>query len=90
MKDSLKPENISFVEFETNRDAYESLVPSKLHALEDLRLHQIPELLEQRKTQGEAFLERNELSNLMEWKLYVVSSIVVAFQVQFVASDVFH
>lgn len=71
MKDSQKPETVVFAEFEANRDAYESFIPSELRGLDDIRLNQIPELLEQRKTEGEAFLEKAELSNLMDWKLYV-------------------
>lgn len=73
MKASLKPETISFTEFETNRDAYESFVSAKLNDLEDIRLHQIPELLKKRKENGEAFLEKTEVSELMEWKLCVIS-----------------
>ena len=71
MKDSQKPETILFAEFEANRDAYESFIPPELRELDDFRLHGIPKLLEERKKEGEAFLEKTELANLMDWKLYV-------------------
>lgn len=71
MKDSQKPNTILFAEFEANRDAYESLIPSELRELDDIRLREIPKRLEQRKAEGEAFLEKTELSELMDWKLYV-------------------
>jgi hypothetical protein len=75
MKPSLKPEVITYAEFEANRDAYESSVPAKLHALEDIRLRHIPELLEQRNKHGDVYLERTDVSALVEWKLCVIPMI---------------
>lgn len=69
MEDSEKPDTILFAEFKTNCDAYELFISSELRELDDSRLHDIPKLLEQRKTEGEAFLEKKELSELMDWKL---------------------
>lgn len=83
MKDPQKPEKILFAEFEANRDAYESLIPSELGILEDIRLHEIPKRLEQRKTDGEAFLEKTELSDLMDWKLYVNCSSLIFFSLDY-------
>lgn len=80
MKPSLKPETISYVEFEANRDAYESSIPAKLHALEDIRLHQIPDLLEQRKKDGDVYLEKTDISILVEWKLCVSPSCYLLFR----------
>lgn len=76
MKDSQKPETILFAEFEAYRDVYESFIPSELRELDDIRLDKIPRLLQQRKTEGDAFLERTELSHLMDWKLYVDCNIL--------------
>jgi hypothetical protein len=74
MNPSLKPETISYADFEQKRNMYESTIPGKLHALENIRLHQIPEVLQQRREDGEAYLEKTDVSVLVEWKLCVKSS----------------
>ncbi len=69
MKSSLRPENISLEDFRTFLGQYESLVPATLQELERLRLDEIPGALTQRKERGPAFLTKDELTALVEWKL---------------------
>ena len=71
MKASDSPANITLPALQTHVEFYESLVPSTIAGLEELRLHSIPETLAQRKKDGDAFLEKTEVISLVEWKLYV-------------------
>ena len=41
----------------------------QLSDLEELRLSTIPQTLAQRKGDGNAFLEKSEVTSLVEWKL---------------------
>lgn len=77
MKSSLKPSAIQFDAFKANLDTYQSLIPNTLDELEDFRFHEIPELLGSRQADGEAFLEKAEVSKLIEWKLCVEKISVV-------------
>ena len=54
---------------------YDSHVPDKIQGLEELRLSTIPETLAQRKEVGESFLEKTEVTSLVEWKLCVLPPI---------------
>lgn len=49
---------------------YPASVSQNLHALDSLRYDQIPELLSQRRNDGDAYLEKKDLTELVEWKLY--------------------
>jgi len=71
MKPSLRAESINHIDFRFQLRFYEDLVPKSLKDLEELRLRGIPEVLAQRRKDGNAFLERNEVTALVEWKLYV-------------------
>lgn len=48
---------------------YEKYLPPKVKGLEKLRLEEVPGVLEQRREDGKAFLEKTEVTNLVEWKL---------------------
>ena len=50
---------------------YSSKIPDKLQTLEELRFKAIPETLAQRKKDGDSFLEKTDVTSLVEWKLYV-------------------
>ena len=50
---------------------YDSQVPDKIQGLDELRFRTIPETLVQRKKDGKTFLEKTELTSLVEWKLCV-------------------
>ena len=72
MKSSLNADNISYDDIQNIVHRYESHVPPKISALEKLRVEEVPEILELRKREGEAFLEKTEVTALVEWKLYVI------------------
>ncbi|CAF9934524.1 hypothetical protein IMSHALPRED_009738 [Imshaugia aleurites] len=61
--------HISLDTLHTHLLNYDSQVPDKIQGLEELRLSTIPETLVQRKQDGEPFLEKTELTSLVEWKL---------------------
>ena len=51
--------------------SYESHVPPNLQDLESFRLKEIPVTLMRRSLDGGAFLEKEEVTKLVEWKLWV-------------------
>lgn len=69
MKPSFTPSQISYSDFTESVEDYPQHVPEKIQPLEPLRYLEIPEAVAQRKTAGEAFLEKTELQSLVEWKL---------------------
>lgn len=69
MEASLQPDKIKLEDFSSYLKTYNSVVPSKIQGLQELRLRQIPEVLEQRRKDEDAFLEKTELTSLVEWKL---------------------
>lgn len=69
MKATDSPSRISLDTLHAHLLSYESHVPDKTRGLEELRLSTIPETLVQRKKDGEAFLEKTEVTSLVEWKL---------------------
>ena len=71
MKDTDGPTKITLKPLQTHLQSYESHVPEKIQGLESLRLNEIPETLAQRKKDGDAFLEKTEVTSLVEWKLCV-------------------
>lgn len=73
MKATDSPSRISLDTLHAHLLSYESHVPDKTKGLEELRLSTIPETLVQRKKDGEAFLEKTEVTSLVEWKLCVCS-----------------
>jgi hypothetical protein len=48
---------------------YPETVPSKLADLEEQRLSTIPATLKERNAKGNAYLTKNELAKLVDWKL---------------------
>lgn len=65
---------VSRVDFNNILARYQDAVPAKLHDLDKLRFESIPEKVAQRKEESNAFLEKEEVESLVEWKLYVVSN----------------
>jgi len=73
MKPALSAENINYADFRLQLRFYEDNVPKSLQSLEELRLREIPESLAQRRKDGNAFLDKTEVTALVEWKLYVTN-----------------
>lgn len=77
MHTKLAPDKITYDDFKTQRTCYDlekKKLPEKLEGLQELRYTDVPEVVTQRKKDGEAFLEKTEVQSLVEWKLYVSSS----------------
>ena len=71
MKSNLNSHNVSYDDIQATVNRYKSHVPSKISGLEKLRLEEVPEVLKQRKADGDAFLEKTDVTSLVEWKLYI-------------------
>ena len=71
---SFSAHTVSRVNFNDILARYQDAVPAKLHDLDKLRFESIPEKVAQRKEGFDAFLEKEEVESLVEWKLYVVSN----------------
>ena len=69
MKPELTAERISYSDFQRQLSFYQDNIPDKVQGLEELRLRAIPEVLAQRREDGNAFLEKTEVTGLVEWKL---------------------
>ncbi|KAL8669761.1 MAG: hypothetical protein Q9168_005655 [Polycauliona sp. 1 TL-2023] len=72
MQTKLAPDTISYDDFHTYRTCYDlekKKLPDKLEGLSELRYTDVPEVVAQRKKDGEAFLEKTEVQSLVEWKL---------------------
>lgn len=76
MKPSLNADKLSYEDFKENLSKYETHVPSSIQGLEELRLREVPEVLEQRRKDGNALLEKTDVTGLVEWKLYAPQSSV--------------
>jgi len=72
------PAHFTLSTLQTHLTSYESHVPSKIAGLEELRLTTIPETLTQRTKDGDPFLEKTEVTRLVEWKLCVLPSTAIA------------
>ncbi|KAL8943480.1 MAG: hypothetical protein Q9211_000977, partial [Gyalolechia sp. 1 TL-2023] len=68
MKPTFGPSKISYSDFTESIEDYPRHVSDKIQLLEPLRYQNIPEAIAQRKTAGEAFLEKPELQSLVGWK----------------------
>ncbi|KAL8777741.1 MAG: hypothetical protein Q9194_002376 [Teloschistes cf. exilis] len=77
--DRLPAHKISYHDFSTMLFSFAGRAPKKMEGLEELRYNEIPEVLAQRKKDGEAFLEKTEVQSLIEWKLYVCGRITWPF-----------
>lgn len=71
MKAADRPAEITLGTLHAHLLSYHSHVPEKIQGLEELRLKAIPETLVQRKKDGGSFLEKTEVTSLVEWKLCV-------------------
>lgn len=69
MKPSFTPSQISYSDYIKSVENYPQYVPEKTQPLEPIRYSDIPETIVERRTAGEAFLEKAELQSLVEWKL---------------------
>ena len=70
MKAHLLPSNVSLATFDRILAKYDDQVPERLAELEELRLHTLPDAIAQRRKDGEAYIAKDELKSLVEWKLY--------------------
>lgn len=64
-------DRISSDDFDHILAQYPETVPSKLADLEEQRLSTIPSTLKERKTKGKAYLTKDEVATLVDWKLQV-------------------
>lgn len=62
-------DEINAHDFDTLLKQYASIVPEKLADLETERLKTIPEFLTTRKQADDAYLNKAEVSTLVDWKL---------------------
>ena len=69
MKTSENLTTISYADLKSKYGAYSSIVPPTLYVLDTLRYEEIPDVLTQRQKDGNAFLEKTEVTSLVEWKL---------------------
>ena len=69
MKAADSPGRITHSALQTYLHSYPSHVSPKIQSLDLNRLDDIPETLAQRKADGVAFLEKIEVTGLVEWKL---------------------
>lgn len=65
----LRFDRISEDAFESILAQYPETVPSKLADLEEQRLSAIPARLQQRKAEDKAYLTKEEVATLVDWKL---------------------
>lgn len=64
------PDMLSIDDIKTSVKAYPQYVSKQLEELDPLRYESLPSLLQQRRdSHGPAFLERDEVLKLVEWKL---------------------
>ena len=71
MESTDSADHITYSDLQTRLLSYNSHVPPDIRRLDALRLNDTPEALAQRKKNGEAFLEKEEVTSLVQWKLWV-------------------
>lgn len=71
MESTKSADHITYSDLKTRLLSYNSHVPPDIERLESLRLNDTPEALAQRKKNAEAFLEKEEVLSLVQWKLWV-------------------
>ncbi|KAL8899382.1 MAG: hypothetical protein Q9207_006227 [Kuettlingeria erythrocarpa] len=69
MKSEFEASQISYSDFKAHLNAYPDYVPEKIQALTEMRVREVPEILAQRVKCGEGYLEKTEVTGLVEWKL---------------------
>ena len=72
MKESNLITAISYKDFKHHVAGYSSTVPKDLESLEEQCRETIPSILAQRKEDGEAYLDKTEVTILLEWKLFAL------------------
>jgi hypothetical protein len=68
---ALKSDQIDLETFNQVLDKYDSLLPGNLKDLTKFRGQELPDLVASRKQDGEAYVTKDELVKLVEWKLCV-------------------
>lgn len=71
---SLKHTSIPKESFDDILSRYSATAPDKLQDLDTLRYETIPATLAERKKSGAAYLKKEEVEKLVEWKLCASSS----------------
>lgn len=66
-------DNISTDGFDDLLAQYPSVVPQKLAELEKQRLNILPAEVDKRKADGKAYLTKQEVATLVDWKLFGIS-----------------
>jgi hypothetical protein len=61
--------SVSASDFDDILSQYPETVPSKLADLEKQRLSVIPAVLAERRSEGQAYLTKEEVATLVDWKL---------------------
>lgn len=78
MANSLTFKKITPDEFATYLRRYSDLVPDNLRELDEYRFVTVPGLLKERRGEkGGAWLEREEVQKLVEWKLCAISPLAI-------------
>lgn len=72
MHRDLQFDSISSEKVENFLKQYDDVVPARLQDLQNFRLERVPTLLKERKADGNAFLEKQDVTGLVEWKLLVI------------------
>ncbi|KAG8532829.1 uncharacterized protein KY384_002707 [Bacidia gigantensis] len=72
MKLPILPERVTYDQLIAKVNNYERIVPSNLQELDNFRVKELPGILHQRQSSGGAFLEKEEATKLLNWKLYVL------------------
>ncbi len=69
MKSTDGAAHLTYSDLKTHLLSYESHVPPNIQGLESFRFKDTPETLAQRTYDDESFLEKEEVTSLVEWKL---------------------
>lgn len=69
MDPDLDVSSISVADFDALLSQYDSVLPDKIRGLDEERMSGIPDALGKRKGDGDAFLVKDEVVRLVEWKL---------------------
>jgi hypothetical protein len=70
METQYSPDRITHASIQTLVESYADYLPADIEALEQARMIEIPDALASRdEGDQDAFLDRNEVSKLVQWKL---------------------
>ena len=76
MENSELPAEISLNTLKDLVKRYDNYVPRDIQKLEEMRLRDIPETIVVRRKDGDPFLEKSEVTALVEWKLYALLNVI--------------